>query len=58
MGLEDEGVDMGNLDTGAGKGPDWRPTDKKKFDACPVWENMRKARLKREREEKKKNDKT
>jgi len=30
---------MGNLDTGAGKGSDWRPTDKKKFDSSPLWKS-------------------
>jgi hypothetical protein len=58
VGLGDEEVDMGDLDTGAGKGPDARPgVHGKDWDDCPLWENMRKARKKREREEKKKNDK-
>ena len=41
---------MGAIDTGAGKGSEWRPVDKKKYDECPLWKNMKKARLKREKE--------
>ena len=42
------------IDDGAGKGPEPRPVDRKKWDACPLWDNIGpEARKKREQARKK-----